>query len=439
MQFKYGLDDKPPFFENLLLGLQWIFIAIPSILIIGKIVGGLHFVNPLDQIIYLQKMSFVMGVTLFFQVLLGHRLPLIVGPSTVLLIGVIASRGFSAEAIYSSIMIGGLLLALFSGTGLFGSFRRLFTPRVVAVVLLLIGLTLMPTVINLITQSGGNLSPWPNIVFACGLSLGMFYLQKKLRGIWKSTLIVWAMFLGTVGYYLIFPDGLATAMIPDLGAFSFFFKHLTTGFFNHLQTGLSIEPGVLISFLICFLALSINDLASIESMEEMLKPSNMPLRINRGITFTGIANVLAGFFGVVGPVNFSLSPGVILSTGCASRYTLVPTSLALFLLSFSPAALGAIGIVPSVVIGSVLVYILFFQVMAGLMILLQADGGLKFETGLVVGLPLILGTVVAFLPAGMIDSLPVTLRPVLGNGFVVGIFSAFFLEGLVFRQKRRTG
>ncbi|MBI5602291.1 MAG: hypothetical protein HY879_02965 [Deltaproteobacteria bacterium] len=88
------------------------------------------------------------------------------------------------------------------------------------------------------------------------------------------------------------------------------------------------------------------------------------------------------------------------------------------------------------VVGSVLVYILFFQVMAGLMILLQTDGGLKFETGLVVGLPLLLGMEVAFLPAGQIDSLPVTLRPVLGNGFVVGILAAFFLEGLVFRRKR---
>jgi xanthine/uracil permease len=306
VQFKYGLDDKLPIGENWLFGLQWLFIAIPSILIIGKIVGGLHFTSPLDQVIYLQKMSFVMALTIFFQVLWGHRLPLIAGPSTVLLIGVIASRGFSYEAVYTSMMIGGLVLALCSATGLFGYLRKLFTTRVVAVVLLLIGFTLMPTVMNLITRSSGRSSPLANLFFAFGLTLGMIVLQNILKGIWKSTLIIWAMFLGSMGYFLIFPGELTVRNIASLAPFSFFGQYLITS--------LSFEPGVLISVLFCFLALSINDLGSIESMEEILNPSHMPQRINRGITFTGMANILAGFFGIIGPVNFSLSPGVILST-----------------------------------------------------------------------------------------------------------------------------
>jgi xanthine/uracil permease len=427
VQFKYGLDDKVPLGENWLLGLQWLFIAIPSILIIGRIVGGLHYTSPVDQVLYLQKMSFVMALTIFFQVLWGHRLPLISGPSTVLLIGVIASRGFAVEAVYTSMMIGGLILALFSATGLFGHLRKLFTPRVVAVVLLLIGFTLMPTVMNLITGSSGRSSPWANLFIAFGLTLGLIVLQQNLKGIWKSTLIIWAMFLGSVGYFLIFPEELTIGNLSGLAPFSFFGRHLVTG--------LSFEPGVLISFLVCFLALSINDLGSIESMEEILNPSQMSQRINRGITFTGMANILAGFFGVIGPVNFSLSPGVIFSTLCASRYTLVPTAILLFLLSFSPAATGVIGIVPSVIIGSILLYILCFQVGAGIVLVSKSEGGFQVETGLVIGLPLLLGTMVAFLPAGVIETFPVTLRPLLGNGFVIGIFTAFFLEGVVFRKK----
>ncbi len=429
MEFKYGLDDKPPIGENLLLGLQWLFIAIPTILIIGKIVGSLHFAGTLDQAIYLQKLSFIMAVTLFFQVLLGHQLPLIAGPSTVLLIGVLAGRGFPAETIYSSMIIGGLILALFSATGLFSRLRRLFTPRVVAVVLLLIGFTLLPTAMNLIINPKGPAQPLTNLVFALCLIIGMIYLQHSLQGIWKSSLMVWAILCGSLVYYLLFPEGFAVENGATMPAFSLFFKHLTTG--------LSIEPGVLISFLFCFLALSINDLGSIESLDDLLKPSNMPGRINRGMTFTGTANILAGLFGVVGPVNFSLSPGVILSTGSASRYTLVPTALILFLLSFSPVSMHFIGNIPSVVIGSVLVYILSFQIVAGFNLFLKSDEGFRVETGLVVALPILLGTIVAFLPAGIIDTFPVTFRPVLGNGFVVGIFTAFFLEGLIFRPNRK--
>jgi xanthine/uracil permease len=337
------------------------------------------------------------------------------------------SSDVCSSDLYTSLMIGGLVLALFSTTGLFGRLRKLFTTRVVAVVLLLIGFTLMPTVMNLITRPGGRSSAWANLFFAFGLTLGLIVLQKHLKGIWKSTLIVWVMFLGSLGYFLIFPEEWSIGNLSGLASFSFFGQHFISG--------LSFEPGVLVSFLICFLALSINDLGSIESMEEILNPSQMPQRINRGITLTGMANILAGFFGVIGPVNFSISPGVILSTRCASRYTLIPAAILLFLLSFSPAATGVIGIVPPVIIGSVLLYILCFQVGAGIVLVSKTEGDFQFETGLVIGLPLLLGTMVAFLPAGVIETFPLILRPVLGNGFVIGIFTAFFLEGVIFRKK----
>jgi xanthine/uracil permease len=428
VQFKYGLDDKPPIGENLLLGLQWLFIAIPSILIIGKIVGGLHFTDPQAQVIYLQKLSFVMAVTIFCQILWVHRLPLIAGPSTVLLIGVIASQGFSFETVYTSMMIGGLALALCSLTGLFGHLRKWFTPRVVVVVLLLIGFTLMPTVMNLIMLSGGRSSPPVNLVLSIILTVLMIFLQKMLKGIWKSTMIIWAMVIGSIIYFLIFPEEWAVKNLFGTAPISFFGRHLLTG--------LSFDPGVLISILFCFLALSINDLGSIESLEEILNPSDMSKRINRGITLTGLANILAGFFGVIGPVNFSLSPGVVLSTQCASRYTLIPTAIFLFVLSFSPVVTGVIGLVPPVIIGTVLLYILCFQVGAGILLACRIESGLQVETGLIVGLPLLLGTMVAFLPAGTMDTFPLILRPLLGNGFVIGIITAFLLEGVIFRQTR---
>jgi xanthine/uracil permease len=427
MQFKYGLDDKPPLFENGLLGLQWLFIALPSILIIGKVVGGFHVTTPQDQILYLQKMSFVMAMTLLVQVLWGHRLPLVSGPSTVLLIGTIASQGFPGQTVYTSMMIGGLLLALCSVTGLFGHLQRLFTPRVVAVVLLLIGFTLIPPVMTLIISPGGGSYSPAKLTFALALTLAMIFFQTRLKGIWKSTLIVWAMIGGSIFYFLLFPRELALENLSHLKVLSFFGRPLTAG--------LALEPGVLFSFLFCYLALSINDLGSIESLQEILHPPNMTGRINRGITLTGIANILAGFFGVIGPVNFSLSPGIILATRCASRFTLVPAALILLGLSFSPMIIGLMELVPSVVIGCLLLYILCFQVGAGLVLVSRAEGGIQVETGVVIGLPLLLGTLVAFFPPGVLDSFPLTLRPILGNGFVIGIFTAFLLDGFAFKSR----
>jgi len=65
-----------------------------------------------------------------------------------------------------------------------------------------------------------------------------------------------------------------------------------------------------------------------------------------------------------------------------------------------------------------------------------------FDGGLIVGIPLLLGTLVAFLPAEAVAGLPAVLRPVLANGFVVGIVTVLGLEHLVYgggREERGEG
>jgi xanthine/uracil permease len=426
MQFKYGLEDYPPWPEMFLLGLQWLSVAVPIIIIIGKISGGFHFSNPGDQIIYLQKQTFIMAAALLCQVILGHRLPLITGPSAVLLIGIISSRGFDTSTIYSSILYGGFILTLLSITGFFSHLQRLFTTRVVAVVLLLIPFTLAPTILHLITGAGTSTSPLSNLIFSLILTFVMFVLHRLLAGIWKSSLIIWIMISGSLMYFLLVPASVDTNVFLN--------APWVSGFFSQFTTRLSFDAGIMVSFLVCYMALAVNDLGSIQSMNELLKPPDMPRRITRGMIVTGLANMASGFLGVIGPVNYSLSPGVISSTGCASRFVLLPTSIMLLLLSFSPAVIGLIGNVPSAVIGSVLIYIMCLQLATGLMVLFESEKGFQFKDGLIIGLPILLGTMIAFLPDGMTTAFPNAVRPVLGNGFVMGVVTAVILEHVIFRK-----
>lgn len=426
MEIRYGLDEHPPLAATLLYGLQWFIIAVPVIVIIGKITAGCQCVDPDDQIIYLQKMAFLMGLALAVQILWGHRLPIILGPSTVLLIGIIASRNAQPAAIDTAILCGGVLLAVVSLAGLFGHLRLLFTTRIVAVVLLLIAFTLLPPVIELIAGKGNSASPFFRFLFALVLILGLFPLQRYLAGIWKSTLIVWAMLFGSIFYYLIYPEQLDWNSVKT--------SALAAGFFTDLLPGFSFDPGVMIAFLVCFMALSVNDLGSIQSVNEILKPPDAERRVSRGIALTGLANMASGILGIIGPVNFSLSPGIIAATGCASRMTLLPAAALLCMLAFSPAAIALIAAVPAVVIGSVLTYLLCSQVAAGLALLFEEPQGFTFTGGLVVGLPLLMGTMIAFLPAEVILTFPATLQPVMGNGFVMGIVAALVLEHGFFKQ-----
>ena len=427
MEFRYGLDDRPPPLEWLLLGLQWFAVAVPSIIIIGKIVCTVGPEGACDPLVYLQKMFFVAALFMLLQVFRGHGLPLIVGPSTVILIGILSSPGARPAALYTAILLGGLLLSAVAWTGLFGKLRRLFTRRVVAVVLLLIAFTLAPTIIRLVTAGGA--SPREGVLFAAVMCLAMLVLYRLLGGVWRSTLILTATVAGTVAWHLLFP----TAPRPGPGAPAAF----SAAFFTGFTTSLSFDPGLLSAFFVCFLALAVNDIGSIESMNVFTGDGDAGGRLRRGIMVTGLTNTAAGFLGIIGQVNYSLSPGVVASSRCLSRHALLPAVLLMLAVAFSPAAISVMEAVPSVVVGSAMLYILCAQMAAGIMVLTEGERAAGLTGGLVVGIPLLTAVVVAFLPAAIVESYPPVIRPVAGNSFVMGVLAVLFLEHVLFRSGGR--
>jgi uracil permease len=423
MEFTCGIDDRPETASLLIFGLQWLAVSVPTILIIGKVVAGLQ--TDGSAVPYLQKLFLLISLVLLAQVYLGHRLPLVLGPATVLLVGILASFDQGSAAINASLLLGGLLLAGFAATGIIGRLKSLFTPRVITVVLILIAFTLAPTILDLVT-GGGTVPSTQTFLFSLASVLALFIANGFLKGIWKSTLPLWAILLGTPAYIALFgavplPPG-ETALLALPG---------------DLLAPLAVpDAGVLAAFLVCYLALAVNDLGSIQSVGGLLRASGMEERVNRGVAVTGIGNVLAGLTGVIGPVNFSLSPGVIAATGCASRFALVPAAVGLGLLAASPLAIGYLASIPGPVIGVVLTYVMASQIAAGLVLAQEAGAVGAFDDGLIVGIPLLLGTVVAFLPPEVTTGFPATVRPLLTNGFVVGIIAVLMLEHLVYRRTR---
>ena len=127
------------------------------------------------------------------------------------------------------------------------------------------------------------------------------------------------MFSGSAIYFVIFPHNLNTAPVVSSKFMAFFFHNMVDAF--------TFDMGLFISFSICFVAVSINDLGSMQSMNAFVKSNDMDKRLNRGIFFTGLANVASGIFGVIGQVNYSVSAGVVVSSGCLSQFTLIPAAI----------------------------------------------------------------------------------------------------------------
>ncbi len=394
-------------------------IILPIVIITGKVVAVLHFTDFAKQVEYIQKIFFITGVAMLIQLCFGHRLPLVSGPSMILLIGIAASRGSDLNSIYSAILFGGIFLTLLAITGMLSRLNKIFTQKVVATILLMVAFTITPTILNLIVK------PYPlafmNFCFALIFLSLMFVVNRFLSGIWEATLILWATIIGSLVYLAINPP----QTFPEVNLVSLPLSK---------PIDIVFDPALIFSFVVCFFALLINDIGSLQSVGPIINPDKMGVRMTRGVTVTGISNILAGFIGVIGVVNYTLSPGVIVATKNASRYTLIFAALILVVLSFLPIFLAIISLIPSVVVAVVLTYVMCSQISAGLSIVFEH--GFKFEDGLIISLPIMLSILVSFIPKEALKTFPPVLLPILGNGFVVGVLAVLFMEQVVFREKK---
>jgi len=417
MQLKYKLNDRPGKTEMLLFGLQWLAVTIPSLIIIGDILGV--FEN--GGIPYLQKIFLLVGFLLLVQVLWGHRLPLVMGPAAVLLIGVLTSSDRGIGAVNSSILIGGLILTLLAIGGYIKYLERLFTSRVIMVVLLLIAFTLTPTIINLIISTG-NVPANYNFIFVIVFILTIFTTHALTKGILRSLVPLIALFMGSLAYSVIFN----ISNIHNLNAALLAFP---SDFIGHLAVP---DIGIIIAFLISFLALAINDISSMESVGFMLNVDKLQERVKKGIAITGAGNFLAGLLGIIGPVNYSLSPGIIVATQNASRFTLIPAAVGLLILAFSPIALNVLAGIPSPVIGVIFLYLMVAQIGAAMLLAVENKTLKTIDDGIIVGLPVLLGIVIAFMPQSVTAQLPLVIKPIVANGFVMGALAVLLFEHILY-------
>ena len=415
MKLRYSIDDKPSLGALLLYGLQWLMICIPIVL-------TSTFIAPAGEMVFFtQKLFIVCGITIIVQVLWGHRLPSVAGPAAVLLMGVLAaaSQGHAPSTIYPSMIIGGALVSILALAGAMKYIQRVFTPRIVASIVLLIAFTMTKPIVGLIFSDKAH----------AGLALAsaiigviiMAWANKVLRGIWKSMVVILAMILGSLFYY-------SMTQFPK--------EFITDSVAPHIfLSEINLDAGVVIAFLFCYIALLINQVGSVQSLGEFVSAPNMTHRQKRSLLITGIMNMVGGAIGVQGVVDYSLSPGVVASTSCASRHTMLPAAAAMVVLGFFPKAVAVLLTIPQPIMGIVLLFLMATQVAAGLEVIQSTKAVLSFKDGLVLGLPIMLTVTLSFAPQEAMAVVPSLLRPIIGNGFVMGIIVVLVLEHFVLRER----
>ena len=417
MNLKYNVDDRLPAGQLAMYAIQWFVLCIAVVSTSVFVATG----TPEDRLFFSQKLFAVMGIAGFVQVVWGHRLPIVVGPAAVLLVGVMASLAASAEvsAIYSSIAIGGVLITLLTIGGLMRYVQRIFTPRIVVVILMLIATTLAPTIKNLVFPAHASHNEHLfGLLFAVVGVVLMVVANRNLKGVAKSLVIPMALVVGSIAYFAIFdaPQHVSSA----------------ASWRGLLIDDFVFDWSLVVAFVICYIALAINDIGSIESLGGMLGIKDMDKRMKRGVRITGIMNIVAGSMGVLGPVNYSMSPGVIASTGCASRYALIPATLLLVACALFPDVIWVLTAIPSPVIGVILLFLMGTQLAASFEMMQSTRSAATFADDLTLGLPIMVALLFQLMPKGVA---PDVIQPLVGNGFAMGVIVVMIMEHVINRSK----
>ena len=421
MNLKYGIDSRPPVGQLLLYSMQWFVLAVAVVVTSLFIAVG----SPAERVLYAQKVFALMGGATIIQALWGHRMPIVVGPAAVLLVGIITALASQGDAvntnkIYTAVMVGGVAVTALAVARVLSHLQRIFTPRIVVVILMLIAVTLSPTIKNLIFPAGEearhSFGLWFTILGVPAMALA----SNRLRGVLKSIIIPLSLVVGCLIYYAIY------------GGFGDVFARFTESEGQLLLPQLEFDGGMIAAFLLCYVALLINDVGSIQALGGMLSVPDTDNRCGRGVALTGILNIVAGGMGVIGPVNYSMSPGVIASSSCASRYAIIPAGIGLFVCAFIPSLIAVMSAIPNTVIGVILLYLMGTQLAASFSMMSSSQSAVGFEDALIIGLPVM---VALFFGAVPMDVVPSLVRPIIGNGFVMGVITVMLLEHVILRKR----
>ena len=299
LEIVHPLDRWPDAGTTVVLAAQWMVILVPGLLVLGQVVGLAWGLDSAGRIEFMQRLLLVTALTQAAQVLWGHRLPGLAGPSAVLIVGVLATIASGPASVAGAMAVGGGLTALAGLTGLAARLGRLYTPPVLASTLLLVAVSLTPTMRDLLyhAPAAGQAVSGP-FLFGLGLVLLMLLAQFRLKGLWSSASVLMGLVVGSLVYYALglepWPTWRAGALAgpPPL-----------------LPTGLGFEPGVIVAFLLCYLALISNELATIESTGRLIQADRMGGRANRGVAVSGLGGVLARDHGLTGAGHLLGQPG----------------------------------------------------------------------------------------------------------------------------------
>lgn len=423
----YAVDENPPHWLAAVLSLQHVLLMFNGIIIVPAIIATAFDVSP-EQIAYITFASIIVtSITTWIQAVRVGR----VGAGYVLFMG---TSGTFFACTLDAIEVGGLALVatlcLLSAPVefLFSYFlrhiRKIVTPAVGGVVIMLVTVMVAPIGLDMWTGSKGN----PGFGSMENLAVGLFTFLPIL-GIavfGGSKIRLWAPIIGTVVGYVV-------GSIFGLVNFSHFATAAWIGLpvaeWPGIQFHLTAEAiPILITFAFATLVGTIESVGDAMAVQRISERNFKKVdydRVQGCLYADGVGNCLAGLFGTIPNTTYSGNIAILELTGVASRRIGIYGAVILAVLAFCPKIGALMMSIPGPVLGASLVFLMGMLFATGVQLTMSA--GMNYQTGVVVGVSFCVGLMMQtgqFFP----DLFPKTFEPVMTNGLVMGGLTAVLLS-----------
>jgi NCS2 family nucleobase:cation symporter-2 len=422
----YAVNEKPPFLVMLVMGLQHIFVMSSTLVlpvVILQEIGG-SFIE-IRNIVSLSMIA--AGIGTILQALgkgvvgSGYLIPNLCGPSF-LSVSIHAAWIGGLPLMRGMTIIAGLFEALFSR--IVHRLTSLFPTEITGLVVLMVGVTLVP--LGASKFVGINYSG--DVIMLNHVFVAMLTLITMIGvNIWsKGKIKLYCVFIGmVVGYLLSYITGILTPLdfenVLHAPLFSIPFagiEHFKFAFDWSLVIPFSIVSlcGSLKSFGNLITAQKINDAE--------WKQANMK-NIGNGLFADSLSVVSAGLLGGMATDTSASNVGMSLATKATSRWIGFAAGTIFIFLGFFPKLASIISIMPSPIMGAILIFVVTFMVLSGFQIILTGD--LTTRKIFIIGISFIFGLSVDILPELYTHILP-WLRPVFASSLTLSTVLAIILN-----------
>jgi xanthine/uracil permease len=451
----YGIDDKPPLGESILLGTQHWLTMVGSTIAIPFVLAGAMGFDAAQTAQLIGTFFVVSGVATLAQTTIGNRYPIVQGGTFSMLgpalaiIGVLAASNASPTVmmrqLQGAIIVAGVAEVLIGYFGVFGRLKRYVGPLVIAVVIALIGLALIS--VPQITSASQN---W----YLAGLTLALIVLFSQYLDSYSRVFKLFPVLLGLGAAYLL-ALALSLAGVASLVDLSPLSGAPIVRPIVPFQWGMPLFTGsFIVGMFAGMLASAIESFGDYHSVARMAgEGAPNSKRVNHGLGMEGLGNVFAGIMGTGnGSTSYTENIGAIGITGVASRYVVQVGAIVMILVGYVGVFGAFVTTIPNAIVGGLFlamfaqivgvglsqlqhvdlnrnrnVFVLGFGLFAGLSIPRYVTNVQNAETTLEAGLSAVpvLGAVLGS------SQVAQTLGIILGTPIAVGGIAAFVLDNTI--------